>query len=113
MQERTSKSKFGEDWGFVGGGIDKDETPEEAIIREVKEELDWNLQEKEYIGTFHYGTRHMFIAPLGEKLPQFKVLEGDSLRLFTLEEARKLNLMKGEVEGLELVEEKLTEKDII
>lgn len=26
---------------LTGGGVDKDETPEQAAVREVKEELDW------------------------------------------------------------------------
>ena len=113
MQERTSKSKFGEDWGYVGGGIDGDETPEEAIIREAKEELDWELEEKEYIGDFYQGKRFMFIAPLGDKLTQFKILEGDSLQLFTIDDAKKLNLMEGEVDGLVLVEKTLRKKKIL
>ena len=33
-------------WEFPGGKIEKDETPENAIIREVKEELNVNINNK-------------------------------------------------------------------
>lgn len=38
LQDRREISKRGEEWGFFGGGIEKDETPEEALVREIKED---------------------------------------------------------------------------
>jgi len=37
-------SKFCEEWGYFGGGIENGETPEQAVIRETKEELDFDLE---------------------------------------------------------------------
>ncbi len=39
LQNRKGISKVGEEWGFFGGHIEKEETPEKALTREVKEEL--------------------------------------------------------------------------
>ena len=37
-------------WWFPGGGIEKNETPEEAVVREVKEESNMKVLFQRYIG---------------------------------------------------------------
>jgi mutator protein MutT len=39
IDKRLPKGEFGGFWEFPGGKIEKDETKEDAIIREIKEEL--------------------------------------------------------------------------
>ena len=39
IQDRRKISKYGEEYGFFGGGIEEGETPEQALKREIKEEL--------------------------------------------------------------------------
>src|SRR3989338_7860445 len=43
LQDRKGISKYGEEWGFFGGKLEGSETPEAGIIRETKEELDYDL----------------------------------------------------------------------
>lgn len=43
--------KSGNDWGFPGGGIEKEETWQEAVIREVKEESNMKVLHYELIGS--------------------------------------------------------------
>ncbi len=43
IQDRRKKSKWGEDYCLFGGKIEPGETPEEAIIREIYEELTFDL----------------------------------------------------------------------
>jgi len=41
LQERGSYSKVGEKHGYFGGNIERGEKPKDALIRELKEELNY------------------------------------------------------------------------
>ncbi|MEE3399094.1 MAG: (deoxy)nucleoside triphosphate pyrophosphohydrolase [Eubacterium sp.] len=41
-------------WEFPGGKIEARETPEEAIVREIKEELDTLIKVEKYVDTIEY-----------------------------------------------------------
>lgn len=46
--------EFKDGWEFPGGKIETNETPEDAIIREIKEELDTEIQVMELLDTVEY-----------------------------------------------------------
>lgn len=68
LQDRRDRSKVGEEWGFFGGSIEEGETPEQAMLREMQEELAFTPTEYTYIGLYphtipDYGffTGHLFL----------------------------------------------------
>ncbi|WP_318241650.1 NUDIX hydrolase [Sporosarcina quadrami] len=50
---------------FPGGGIEEDESPEQATIREAFEELGVHIEIKESIGTVHFnGVQYYFLSEI-------------------------------------------------
>lgn len=45
---------FSDGWEFPGGKIEQDETPENAIVREIHEELDTEIRADNYLTTIEY-----------------------------------------------------------
>lgn len=100
-------SKFQEEWGYFGGKIEDGETPEQAVVRETKEELDFDLSgDFKFLGKFENKIKgfeseaFVFISPLVDKMEKFRQLEGEEMRLFSLEDAEKLKMGPGDKEIL-------------
>ncbi|MBR3227170.1 MAG: (deoxy)nucleoside triphosphate pyrophosphohydrolase [Erysipelotrichaceae bacterium] len=45
---------FKDGWEFPGGKVEPDESPEHAIVREIKEELDTDIEVENYLTTIEY-----------------------------------------------------------
>ena len=50
IAKRNAKKDQGNLWEFPGGKVEKGESYENALVREIKEELNADIQVKEYIG---------------------------------------------------------------
>ena len=115
LQDRKSVSKSGEEWGLFGGGIEEDESPEEALNRELTEEiadLPSNLKYKVFcVGHVVYFSekqknyRELFENVFTCRLPKglkINVLEGDGARWFGYDSLIKLKWIPGDREVIEL-----------
>ena len=54
IAQRNLKKDQGGLWEFPGGKIEQGETPEEAVVREIMEELDTEVEVKELFDTVEY-----------------------------------------------------------
>ena len=86
-------------WTLPGGKIEEDESPEQAIVREVKEELDLNLSNPKL---FKVVTRsghdqiveRIFIywCKISERIENLKLREGVALKYFPSNEISSLKI---------------------
>ncbi|WP_353932605.1 NUDIX hydrolase [Okeanomitos corallinicola TIOX110] len=73
-------------WGLFGGHLELDETPEIALVREVKEEINYNITSFEKFGIYSDEKiiRHVFQAPLLVGLEELILNEGWDMGFLTL-----------------------------
>lgn len=92
MQQRSLEAKSIPGYlSFFGGGVEENETPEQGLIREIKEELDFTLnlgevtlfQKYEFYKSVNYF--YLFKVSPGWQPPA--VLEGDSAEWMDVQEA--------------------------
>lgn len=95
-------------WGLVGGGVKKWEEPEQAMAREVYEELGWRIPRSRFrklrvygepgrIAAFRDGSVWRMVIVVYEleltELPEIRISsESKEARLFTKEEVRALKI---------------------
>ena len=82
-------------WGLFGGHLAPGETPEQAVMRELQEEISWAPESTPSLWfSDDSGTRiaHVFRGQLEVPIDHLNLLEGQDLKLASLEE-----LITGEV----------------
>lgn len=80
-------------WGLFGGHLEINETPEIAVVREVIEEIGYELPSVIKFGIYADDRviRHVFQAPLLVGLDQLVLNEGWDMGLLTLEDIQRGN----------------------
>ena len=84
---------FPNHWDLIGGHVEKGETPEEALVREVKEELDIDLMEytfyKKYEcleGDAYPNIKYIYSGKINIPIDEITLLEGERSQYFSREE---------------------------
>lgn len=88
-------------WEFPGGKIDGDETKEDALKREIKEELNCDIDIKRFILTIDYDypnfhlTMHCFLCEL---LSDFTLLEHDDYQWLNKDNLMDVKWLDADIE---------------
>jgi 8-oxo-dGTP diphosphatase len=84
---------FPNHWDLIGGHVENEETPEEALVREFKEELDLDLKEytfyKKYecfTGDAYENIKYIYSGKINLPIEKVTLLEGIRTQYFSREE---------------------------
>ena len=84
-------------WDVPGGHVDNGETPEECIVREMKEEMDLDLEDFQLLSVMEFTDRveYTFWKKANLNIQSITLHEGQKLKWFTESEARNTKLAYG------------------
>lgn len=93
LRDNKPDIPFPNHWDLIGGHLEDGETPAEALVREVKEELNIDLKEytfyKKYVcltGDAYRNIKYIYTGKINLPIEQITLLEGDHAQYFSRDE---------------------------
>ena len=102
--------EFKDKWEFPGGKIELNETKEEALKREIKEELKASIMIDEFIGAIQYEYEkfnlimHNFLCRLENN--EFTLLEHEAAKFVSINELDKIDFLPADILVINILKSK-------
>jgi 8-oxo-dGTP diphosphatase len=111
LSTQRGYGEFKGGWEFPGGKIETNETPENALLREIKEELDAEIQIGKLFHTVEYDypnfhlTMHCFICKLISR--DINLIEHEAVKWLRKNELDSVKWLPADIEVVEKLKIKL------
>lgn len=95
LQLRDQKHSHAGSWALFGGHIQDAESIEEAIIREIQEELDYHLTDYHFLKETlveDFGKVYWYFGTVDAQLSELHLQEGDDMQFFSYDELFNISI---------------------
>ena len=107
IAQRNLKKDQGGLWEFPGGKVEKKESYEEALVREIKEEFNADILVEEYLGEnlYHYPEKNIKLIFYKARLisPKIELLEHENYKWITKNEKNNFEFSEADKKAFELI----------
>lgn len=85
---------FPDHWAFIGGNVEDGESIGEALVRETKEELDYDIRDFKFFKKYVLNgiEYNVFCIKGNYKLSDFNLMEGQKIQFFSEQEIYTLKI---------------------